>query len=73
LGYFKFSKLLFSIFKNDIEYFVIIFRADFSKIENKDLENSKQLKFLYPTRFSYEKFNEHNKLKFGDDLMYLLR
>jgi hypothetical protein len=25
---------------------------------------------LHPTRFSYKKFNEHDKLKFGDDLIY---
>jgi hypothetical protein len=44
----------------------------FSKIENSDLENSKHPKILYPARFQYEKFNESEKSKFGDDLIYFL-
>jgi hypothetical protein len=27
---------------------------------------------LYPIRFSYKKFNEDDKLKFGDNLNYFL-
>jgi hypothetical protein len=42
----------------------------FLKIKNGDLESSKHFKFLHLTRFSYKKFNERDKLKFGDDLMY---
>jgi hypothetical protein len=44
----------------------------FSKIEKSDLESSKHSKILYPTRFQYEKFNESEKSKFRDDLIYFL-
>jgi hypothetical protein len=42
----------------------------FKKIKNDELENLKHLKVLHPTRFSYEEFNEHDKTKFGDNLIY---
>jgi hypothetical protein len=44
-----------------------------TKIKNHDLKSSKRFKFLHPMRFSYKKFNENDKLKFGDDLIYFLR
>jgi hypothetical protein len=53
----------------------------FSKIKNNDIENSKYSnfffdrkypKFLHPIRFLYEEFNEHDKLKFEDNLIYFL-
>jgi hypothetical protein len=34
------------------------------------VENLKHLKFLYPIRFQYEKFNESDKSKFEDHLIY---
>jgi hypothetical protein len=40
------------------------------KIKNDDLENSKHLKFWHSTRLSHEEFNEHDKSKFGDDIIY---
>jgi hypothetical protein len=40
--------------------------------KNHNFESSKHSKFLHPTRFSYKKFNEHDKLKFRDDLIYFL-
>jgi hypothetical protein len=43
----------------------------FSKIKKSDLENSKHLKFWYHTRFQYEKFNESEKSKIGDHLIYI--
>jgi hypothetical protein len=46
--------------------------TSFLKIKNSDLKNSKCSKFLHTTRFSYTKFNEHDKLKFGDDLIYIV-
>jgi hypothetical protein len=46
--------------------------TSFLKIKNHDLKNSKRFKFLHPIRFSYKEFNEHDKLKFGDDLIYFL-
>jgi hypothetical protein len=42
------------------------------KIEKIDLENSKYLKFIYSTRFSYEEFIEHDKSKCEDYLIYFL-
>jgi hypothetical protein len=30
------------------------------------------MKFLYHMIFSYKEFDEHDKLKLGDDLMYFL-
>jgi hypothetical protein len=44
----------------------------FSKIEMSELENSKYPKVLYPIIFQYENFNESEKSKFGDDLIYFL-
>jgi hypothetical protein len=44
----------------------------FSKIKKNDLENSKHLKFLYPVRFQYEEFNEIDKSKFKNYLLYFL-
>jgi hypothetical protein len=41
-------------------------------MKNYDLKNSKYFKFLHPTRFSYKEYNEHDKLKIEDDLIYLL-
>jgi hypothetical protein len=41
-----------------------MFRVDFSKIQNSDLENSKHPNFLYTTKFSYEEFNGNHKSKF---------
>jgi type IV secretory pathway VirB9-like protein len=52
------------------EYFVIILRTYFSKIKNNNLQNSQHPKFLYPVRFSYEEFNEHDKSKMEDDFIY---
>jgi hypothetical protein len=52
----------FFIFKNDVQ----------TKIKNYDIKSSKHFKFLHPTRFSYKEFNEHDKLKFGDELIYFL-
>jgi hypothetical protein len=37
------------------------------KIKNGDLKSAKHSKFLHHTRFSYKEFNEHDKLKFGND------
>jgi hypothetical protein len=54
------------------EYFVIIFKVNFLKIKNNNLKNLKHLKFLYLIRFSYEEFNEYNKLKFKNDLICFL-
>jgi hypothetical protein len=53
------------------EYFVIICRAIFLKIKNNNLNFLKHSKFLYLIRFSYEEFNEYNKLKFKNNLVYL--
>jgi hypothetical protein len=39
---------------------------------NDDLENSKYLKFLHPIRFSYKEFNEHDKSKFKNNLIYFV-
>jgi hypothetical protein len=63
---------MFLIFKSDaqISIFYYYFRIDFSKIKNDKLENSKYFKFLYPIKFSYEKFNEYDRLKFKNDLIY---
>jgi hypothetical protein len=36
----------------------------FSKVQKIGLKNSKHFKFLYPTRLSYDKFNENHKLNF---------
>jgi hypothetical protein len=36
------------------------------------LKISKRFKFLHPIRFSYKEFNEHDKLKFRDNLIYFL-
>jgi UDP-glucose 6-dehydrogenase len=44
----------------------------FSKIKTDDLKNSKHFNFLHSTRFSYKEINEHDKLKFKDDLIYFL-
>jgi hypothetical protein len=33
----------------------------------------KHLKFWYPTRFQYEEFNESEKLKFKNHLIYIFR
>jgi hypothetical protein len=44
----------------------------FSKIKKNDLENSKHLKFLNPTKFQYEKFNKSDKSKFKHYLIYFL-
>jgi hypothetical protein len=44
----------------------------FSKIKKSDLENSKHPQFLYPIRFQYEKFNESDKSKFENHLIYFL-
>jgi hypothetical protein len=55
-----------------IECFVIIFGADFFKIKNSELEKLKHPKFLYSIRFSYDKFNEHDKIKFKNNLLYLV-
>jgi hypothetical protein len=38
-------------------------------LRNSDSENSKHPKFLYPIRFLYKKFNEHDKSKFIHDLI----
>jgi hypothetical protein len=48
-----------------------MFVHHFQKLKT-DLENSKKPKFLCPTSFSHEEFNEHDKSKFGDDLMHFL-
>jgi hypothetical protein len=44
----------------------------FSKIEKSDLEKSKHPKFLYSIRFIYEEFNESDKSKFKNYLLYFL-
>jgi hypothetical protein len=41
----------------------------FQKLK-RDIENLKHLKFLNPIRFQYEEFNESDKSKFGDYLIY---
>jgi hypothetical protein len=56
--------------KNNIKIFNVC--TLFSKIENDELETSKISKFLHLKRFLYEKFNEHDKSKFKDDLIYFL-
>jgi hypothetical protein len=43
----------------------------FQKLKS-DLENSKHPNFLHPIRFQYEKFNESDKSKLGDNLIYFL-
>jgi hypothetical protein len=45
--------------------------TSFLKNKNGDLKISKRSKFLHPMRFSYKEFNEHDKLKFKDDLIYI--
>jgi hypothetical protein len=40
--------------------------------KKSELKNSKHSKFLHPIRFSYKEFNEYDKLKFEDDLIYFL-
>jgi hypothetical protein len=52
--------------------FIIILRADFSKIKKNELENSKHPKFLNLARFSYQQYNENDKSNFRDHLMYFL-
>jgi hypothetical protein len=52
--------------------FLLLFLELISKIKKSDLENSKHPKFLYPKRFQYEEFNESEKLKFEDHLIYFL-
>jgi hypothetical protein len=49
-----------------------MFDTSFLKIKNGDLKNSKHSKFLHSIIFSYKEFNEHDKLKFEDDLIYFL-
>jgi hypothetical protein len=49
-----------------------MFYTLFSKFEKSDLKNSKYLKFWYPIRFQYEEFNEIEKSKFGNHLLYFL-
>jgi hypothetical protein len=68
---FELFKLPFLIFKNDAQRLniLLLFLELILKIKNYDLQSSKYSKFLHPTRFSYKKFNEHDKLKFGEDLM----
>jgi hypothetical protein len=44
----------------------------FLKIKNGDLKSSKRSKVLHPKKFLYKEFNEYDKLKFGDDLIYFL-
>jgi hypothetical protein len=39
-------------------------------MKNGELKNSKNSKILHLTRFSYKEFNEHDKLKFEDYLIY---
>jgi hypothetical protein len=53
-------------------YIYSILEHYFKKINNSDLKISKHSKFLHPIRFSYKEFNENDKLKFGDDLIYFL-
>jgi hypothetical protein len=74
LEYFELFNLWFLIFKMSSKNNNNIFNLStlFLKIKNGDLKNSKHSKFLHPTRFSYKGFNEHDKLKFGDDLIYFL-
>jgi hypothetical protein len=71
---FEFSKLHFLIFENQPKNNNNIFNICilFLKIKKSDLENSKHSKFLYPIRFQYEKFNENDKSKFGNHLIYFL-
>jgi hypothetical protein len=47
-----------------------MFVCHFQKIENNTLEDLEYPNFLEPIRFSYEKFNERDKIKFRDDLLY---
>jgi hypothetical protein len=49
---------------SNIKYIIIIFKAD--------LKSSKRSKFLHPMKFSYKEFNENDKLKFEDNLIYFL-
>jgi hypothetical protein len=60
-------------FKNDVQtlnILLLFLELIFKKNKNYDLKSSKHSKYLYPTRFSYKKFNDHNKLNFEIDLMY---
>jgi hypothetical protein len=51
-----------------LKYFIIIiFRDDFLKIKNNDLEISKHPRFIYPIRFLYEEIIEHDKSKFKNN------
>jgi hypothetical protein len=44
----------------------------FLKIKNDDFKRLKHSKFLHLTRFSYKEYNEYDKLKSGNDLIYFL-
>ena len=62
----KFSQYLFCIFEksmNKHQYFIIIYEL-FSKIQNKQLKNSKNGKILYSSVFLYKEFIEHHKSRF---------
>jgi hypothetical protein len=64
---FLFLKISSKNNNKNIQWLNIIFEN-----KNGDLKISKHFKFLHPTRFSYKKFNEHDKLKFMNDLIYFL-
>jgi hypothetical protein len=55
-----------------LTFIIIIFRRHFSKIKNSDLENSKHIKFCISQSFNIIFFNEDDKSKFEDQLMYFL-
>jgi hypothetical protein len=59
-----------SIRKKNVKAFQIC--TFFLKIKKSDLKNSKHFKFLYPIRFQYKEFNEIEKLKFENHLIYFL-
>jgi hypothetical protein len=70
LEYFEFFNFSKSTLKIIIIYSIL--EHHLKKNKNGDLNSSKHSKFLHSIRFSYKKFNEDDKLKFGDDLIYFL-
>jgi hypothetical protein len=70
---FEFFKSLFLIFENDaqtLNILLLFLELNFQKIKNHDLENSKDPEILNAIRFLYKKFNEHDKSKFKNNLIY---
>jgi hypothetical protein len=74
LGYFELFKSLFSIFENNVQtlnILLLLLELTFKNLK-KWLRKLETSQIFVPIRFQYEEFNESEKSKFEDHLIYFL-